>query len=96
MTNIKPQAIAAIISELYSAGDSRPILASRVLDRLSVAGVDESDFGDKDDILSDAREYRSGLCLECGTRLGNGTCEACKQDVRDRTTERDIDEARGK
>ena len=102
---MKPKPIAEIVSRLYSAGNKNTELASTILDDLSIVGVDESDFDEKDDIISDANEWRKSRdeqlaeydrCLECGTTLGRGTCEACRQDRADRMIERDIDETRGK
>jgi hypothetical protein len=98
--------IADLISELYSKLDKDSEYACGVLGKMRVCGLDPDLLLDEhDDIISDANEYRKARdtqlaeydrCLECGTTLGHGTCEACRQDREERQVERDIDEARGK
>jgi hypothetical protein len=93
---MKPREIADIISVLYSASPKNPELAAKTLDKLSAIGVDEDDFDSKDDIVSDADEWRTS-CPLCGEKRGsNAFCERCNQDAADSAVEREIDEMKGK
>jgi hypothetical protein len=86
---MKEKLIADLISELYSKLDKNPAYAVSILKRMFEAGIDPDLVLDStDDIVSDAKEYATPIdpdrCLECGTTLGRGTCEACRQDRKDR------------
>jgi hypothetical protein len=89
---MKPSEVADIVSALYSASPKNPELAAATLDKLAAIGVDEDDFDSKDDIMSDANEWRE-TCPLCGEKLGtNAFCERCNQDAADSAVERAIDE----
>jgi hypothetical protein len=58
MSEIKPKEIAKIVSDWYSELEKDAKLAAKILDKLAEAGVEEYNFDDTDDIISDANEYR--------------------------------------